>query len=60
MAKYSVHIETVGHSYIEVEANSEEEAMEIAQCSDEITALNCGELENIECTAIEANLVEKG
>ena len=35
-------------------ANSEEEAIEKAQESDEITEIDCGELENIEALAIDA------
>lgn len=54
MASYSVHIEVVGHVYLEVEADSKEEAIEKAQESDEITEIDCGELENIEALAIDA------
>ena len=54
MSKYSVHIEVVGHVYLEVEADSKEEAIEKAQESDEITEIDCGELENIEALAIDA------
>ena len=53
MSKYLVHIEVVGHTNLEIEANSEEEAIEKAQESDEITEIDCGELENIEALAID-------
>lgn len=56
MAKYLVNIEVIGHYYMEVEANSEEEAMEIAQNSDELSAIDCGELENIDAQAVDAVL----
>ena len=54
MPNYSVHIEVVGHVYLEVEADSEKEAIEKAQESDEITEIDCGELENIEALATDA------
>lgn len=54
MSKYLVHIEVVGHTNLEIEADSEEEAIEKAQESDEITEIDCGELENIEALAINA------
>lgn len=54
MSKYLVHIEVVGHTNLEIEADSEKEAIEKAQESDEITEIDCGELENIEALAIDA------
>lgn len=54
MSKYLVHIEVVGHTNLEIEADSEEEAIEKAQESDKITEIDCGELENIEALAINA------
>ena len=54
MSKYLVHIEVIGHTNLEIEADSEEEAIEKAQESDEITEIDCGELENIEALAIDA------
>lgn len=60
MTLYNVNVETVGHSYISVEAGSEEEAMNRVQESDAISKINCGELENIESTAVEADCYSSG
>ena len=45
MAKYIVHMETIGHHYIDVEAGSIQEAMKLVKWS------NMGD--NVECLPID-------
>ena len=60
MTLYNVSVETVGHSYISVEAESEKDAMNRVQESGTVSKIDCGELENVESTAVEAYYLSPG